>query len=84
MYMTDHMSRETKFHLEDYAGEHNKFADDLLHPMSHKLVINSVNGDTHSIALGQLELMLKYVERYPNMGKALDALFLGAENAPKR
>ena len=72
--MTDVQKRTTTFNLAEYAGNHNGYDKERLHPMSHHLVVRSPDGTERTITVGQLETFLYYAEHHPNMGSALDAV----------
>ena len=77
MHAMDNMlSRKTRFYLSEYSGEHNNYNRNKVHSMNHTLLVVSADGVAREISLGQLEIFLKYAEKYPSMGKALDAVHI--------
>jgi hypothetical protein len=74
MYVQDNTTRETTFKMEDYAGVHNGWDQNRLHPMKHSIVIEKRDGTKFSVLVAQLVLFVEYAAQHPNMGSALDAV----------
>jgi len=80
MMIDNVLTMTTTINLDEYAGEHNGYDKTKLHPMKHTICIVSDNQTKiNSILVGQLEIILELINKYPNVGRAIDHLYNGVD-----